>query len=94
MILGWPKLSQSKFRKHLFVTLKAFRRIKEKSSQYYCIANTALVYPCRPPQDPFGHEDGLPGVVDGEDDGDVLLGWLLQAGSVGTLPLDTKLCQT
>ena len=27
-----------------------------------------------------GHEDGHAGVVDGEDDGDVLLGWLLQAG--------------
>ena len=36
----------------------------------------------------------IPGVVDGGDDGDDLLGWLLQAGSVGTLPLDTKLCQT
>ena len=32
--------------------------------------------------------------MDGEDDGDVLLGWLLQAGSVRPLPLDTKLCQT
>ena len=38
-----------------------------------------------------GHEDGHPGVVDGENDVDVLLGWLLQAGK---LPLDTKLCQT
>jgi hypothetical protein len=28
--------------------------------------------------------------MDGEDDGDVLLGWLLQAGNVGPLPLDTK----
>ena len=27
---------------------------------------------------PCGHEDGHPGVVDGEDDGNVLLGWLLQ----------------
>ena len=43
---------------------------------------------------PCVHEDGHPGVVDGEDDSDVLLGWLLQAGSVGPLPLDTKLCQT
>ena len=43
---------------------------------------------------PRGHEDGHTGVVDGEDDGDVLLGWLLQAGSVGPLRLDTKLCQT
>ena len=43
---------------------------------------------------PCGHEDGHSGVADGEDDGDVLLDWLLQAGSVGPLPLDTKLCHT